>query len=344
MTTILENAMIEALVTGMPRSTRQVGNLQESDAELIRMPGTDTVLAITTDSIAEEIEIGLYSDPYVIGWMAVIVNASDLAAVGASPLGILLNETLPEGLSAEDRSRLQRGIRDACDACELPVFGGDTNTARHFQVGATAVGYVDGGSPMTRVGCKPGDYLFASGPLGLGSCFALAQLDGSVIPPSIEIDYRPEPRLREGQVVRAFATACMDTSDGALAALDQLMRLNSVGFEVKVSGALHPATEQLTGLLGLPAWMMLAGLHGEFELLFTVPHENVEGLFGRARSDGWEPLWLGRVVSDAGVWVEEADRRSALDTGRIRNLFAEPFEDVHTCILRLKTMEEPCTQ
>ena len=61
---------------------------------LIQIPGTSLVIAITTDSIVKELKTGLYSDPYTIGWMTVLANASDLAAVGPEPSGILISETL----------------------------------------------------------------------------------------------------------------------------------------------------------------------------------------------------------------------------------------------------------
>ena len=343
MTTILENALIEKLAAGLPRTERHIGGLQESDAELVRMPGSDTVLAVTTDTIVEEIELGLYDDPYLIGWMAVIASASDLAAVGAAPLGILINEVLPVSMSDADLFRLQDGIRDACTAGGLPVLGGDTNTARCLQVGATAIGLVTGERIITRRGSRAGEALLASGPLGLGSVFALAQLEPDAIAHSFHIPYKPAPRLREGQLVRSLATACMDTSDGALATLDQLMRLNDVGFVVYEQAAMHPAAGRLATQLGIPPWMLLAGLHGEFELIFTVPVNRVEELHRRAELLRWEPIEIGRVVGRPGVWIQNCAGRSELDTGRIRNLFAEPIRDVQACIDRLETMEEPCT-
>ena len=344
MTAVIENSLIESLVDGMPRSDIQIGSVHESDAELLRLPGTGDLLAVTTDSIAEEIELGLYRDPYLIGWMVVIVNASDLAAVGADPIGILLSETLPPSLTVEDRARLQSGIRDACAACGLPVLGGDTNSASHFQMGATAIGVVRDGIPMTRVGCGAGDILYATGPLGHGSCFALARLDERLAPAVGDLRYQPGPRLREGRTLRAFATACMDTSDGALAAIDQLMRINGVGFELDMSEAVHPAARHLAMLLGLPAWMMLAGLHGEFELLFTVPADASSGLLYAAESGGWSPVRIGSVVSEVGVRIVEDDATIALDTGRIRNLFAEPPAGLEALVAQLKTMVTPCTQ
>ncbi len=344
MTTIRENTLIEQLVREMPRSSKQIGGLQQSDAELIRLPGSDTILAVTTDSIAEEIEIGLYRDPHLIGWMAVVVNASDLAAVGAEPFGILLNETLPHNYSPENRSRLQEGIRDACVACNLPVFGGDTNASSHLQVGATALGLVRSGQPMTRIGCRPGDWLFASDQLGMGSVHAIAAFQGLNGHAGSVPAYMPAPRLKEGQLLRPYASACMDTSDGALAALDQLSRLNDVGFDLTLTEAIHPAANALAAELGIPAWMMLAGLHGEFELLFTIPQEAADPFVHHAGSVGWQPRPIGRVVDQAGVRVDDRGERILLDTGSIRNLFDEPSPDIRTIILQLKSMEEPCTQ
>lgn len=78
-----EVALLERLAGGFARSHLQCNQRHESDAELIRLPGSRSVLALTTDAISEEIESGLYADPYLIGWMTVMVNASDLAAVGA---------------------------------------------------------------------------------------------------------------------------------------------------------------------------------------------------------------------------------------------------------------------
>jgi len=90
---VRENALVESLVRALPRSSLQRNGVGESDAELVRLPGSDLLLAITNDAIVEEIEIGLYRDPYLIGWVTVVASASDLAAVGADPVGILLSQT-----------------------------------------------------------------------------------------------------------------------------------------------------------------------------------------------------------------------------------------------------------
>lgn len=330
-----EIQLVDDLARAFRRSPHQLNARHESDAEIVRVPGTQVVLAVTTDDIAEEIESGLYRDPYLIGWMTVLINASDLAAVGSRPLGLLLNETLPQEAAADFLAALQRGIRDASEACGVPVLGGDTNFGPRLHVGATAIGIVDSARPLSRRGCEPGDVLFASGPLGLGTAFALLQLlnghaataPKSVIPPSEReaVEFLPHPRLAEGRVLGSVASACMDTSDGAIATLDELMRVNALGFRVEqpIEQYLHHGALRIALGAGLPVWMMLAGPHGEFELLFTVRPNRVATLEREARRIGWQPLRLGRATREAGLRLRLEDSERAIDATRVRDLFGE---------------------
>ncbi len=322
---ILENAFIERLAAGFPRSPLQLNRLQESDAELVRLPGSDTVLAFKTDCLVEEIETGLYADPYLMGWMAVIVNASDLAAVGAAPLGILLSETLPPDAEQAFLDRLQEGMRDACAECGLPLLGGDTNFSRHVQLGAFAVGTIPAGAQLSRLGARPGDQVFATAPFGLGSVFAFGRLAGGAPAP-----YRPLPRLREGQLLRGYASACMDTSDGAIATLDQLARLNGIGFDLAepLESVLHEDALRLARGHPFPDWVMLAGPHGEFELIWTVPPARVAAFLEHARSHQWTPLPIGVATPGPGITLSRNGRRVTLDTAAVRNLFLEVGGDV----------------
>ncbi len=329
-TTALENILIEKLTTGFPRSSHQLNGLRESDAELIRLPVFNGVLALTTDSIVEEIESGLYDDPYLIGWMTVTASASDLAAVGAKPVGILIGETLPHQAGEVFVSRLQEGIRDACNEYDLPVLGGDTNFSARMQMTATAVGIICDGTPVIRRGCRPGDRVFASGPLGLGAAFALAQLDVDTVLGAPPPEYKPHARLPEGRLILGYATACMDTSDGVIPTLDELMQLNCVGVQLDqdVEDILHPDAVRLATAAGLPRWMMLAGPHGEFELLFTVPPACRDAFVANAVAHGWEPLEIGTVVTGQGLQLPTDVGYRALDTTQIRNLFLEVGGDV----------------
>ena len=331
MTNVSEYDRIEVLAQFLPRSPDQLNGLQESDAEIVRLSGTRTLLAVTTDSIVEEIEMGLYSDPYLIGWMTVTVSASDLAAVGAAPLGILISETLPRDATQGFLKRLQSGIRDASLRSGLPVLGGDTNTSDRLLVASTAIGLIEDGVPLMRTGARAGDVLMSTGSLGMGACYAWWRLfspagrDGG--------HYRPAARLREGSLLRGRASACIDTSDGAFAALDLLVRLNGVGFVVEphCDQFVHPAAARLAATIGLPAWAMMAGLHGEFELLFTIDESDASRV---KHSMGFTRV--GRVVDTPGVWIDTGSDLLEIDTGRVRNCFEGIDGEVESCITELR--------
>jgi thiamine-monophosphate kinase len=142
--------------------------------------------------------------------------------------------------------------------------------------------------------------------------------------------FHPVARLAEGALVRRFGSACMDTSDGVLATLDQLLRLNGVGFRVDrpPEELLAPAALRVARAAGIPPWMMLAGPHGEFELVFTVPDALATEFEAAAARADWRPLVLGAVVAEPGVTLLFDGERRPLDTGAVRNLFAEVGGDV----------------
>ncbi len=206
---------------------------------------------------------------------------------------------------------------------------------------ATAVGTVTGDPPLTRLGCKPGERLFASGPLGLGSAFALQKLladqaGGGDHP----VTYRPIARLREGRLLRRFASCCMDTSDGVIPTLDELMRRNGVGFELSVSAEqlLHPGAARLAESAAMPGWLMLAGPHGEFELLFALSDERRDEFSDAAASLAWEPLEIGTVTAEPRLTIPIDGRRVSIDAARVRNLFLERGGDVRRYVEGLLEM------
>jgi thiamine-monophosphate kinase len=136
---LLENELLHNLSKIIPRHPDQLNKLLESDAELIKI-GKDFTIAITTDTIIEEIKVGLYKDPYLIGWMMATSNFSDIAAVGAEPIGLLVNMSISEDLGLDFIQTIYRGIADACDLCGANILGGDTNHAGYLELGGTAWG------------------------------------------------------------------------------------------------------------------------------------------------------------------------------------------------------------
>ncbi len=343
--TVSEISRIERLTQQFRRSPLQLNRLQEADAEVIRLdPRASMCLAVTTDSIVEEIASGLYDDPYLIGWMTVMANMSDLAAVGAIPLGILISEVLPEGVPQEWLIELQRGVEKACEACGSFVLGGDTNAGDQLLLTGCALGTTSRERLLSRTGAHDGDHVYVTGFLGVGNAFALEHFMNHQHGSAETVSYQPCARLLEGQSIAGIASACMDTSDGTLATLDQLMRVNHVGFEIDsgVESILHPQARLAAAGAGLPLWLMLAGQHGEFELMFTVSPENELKMLETADRSNWQPLHLGRVIRDEEIRLPLYGRKTVLDTGRIRNLATECGGEVQRYIQELCLIDTIC--
>jgi len=324
---ILENKVINNLISDFERSPVQLNKPHETDAEIIQL--NDKIkLAVTTDSISEEISTGLYDDPYLIGWMIVTVNMSDLAAVGASPIGILVSEIIPKNFGDEKVTELQRGISDACKAYGTFVLGGDTNDGEILVLTGTAIGILDKEKVLSRVGCRPGDVLYSSGKLGVGNAYAISKLiskTGSLI------NYEPVAQISASRIISKYASACMDTSDGLISTLDQLMRLNRVGFEVTKNSEsiIDKDAMSYTKNLNIPSWLLLAGQHGEFELVFTIPQTLKAKFLEETGKNQFDPVELGQVIPQKGIKLNLYKKSISINSGFIRNLPHETKGDVN---------------
>jgi len=292
-----------------PRSPDQSNRLNESDAELIRLGEAGGWLAVTVDSLFEEIALGLYAEPETMGWVAAMASLSDLAAVGARPLGILASNHWGPGASAEFRSRLAGGTNAALRDARTFLLGGDVASASATSVTTVGVGVCDS-PPLTRVGCGPGDLLCMTGRLGVAGALSFRYLLGAPSEEFPEALYRPRARVREGMALRALESAperpsaagiaAIDASDGLLSSIGTLAAVNGVGFELRWNPALlDPGAASFCRERGIPMWLLWVAEHGDFELVVTVP----EALFAKAKAAAPSLVPIGRAT---------ADRRSTL--------------------------------
>ncbi|NNC95161.1 MAG: hypothetical protein HKN92_06320 [Chitinophagales bacterium] len=314
-----ENEILRKITSLFDRSPHQINKVMESDAELIKLDNGD-VLAVTTDSVVEEISSGLYSDPFQIGWVAVMASISDLAAVGAKPIGILLNEDIPSDYPDEKIDLLQRGIQEACRHSQTYVVGGDTNTSAELHIGTSALGLIKNGGPtISRKGCKNEDTLWISGEMGHGSSYAYSKMFKN----ETAEKYLPSPSLSHGEVVRRFASSCIDSSDGFYPAIANLMEVNEMGITLTypIEDLLHPRAMEIAIANNLPPWFFLAGPHGEFELVFTVNKTVIENFVKEASEMNWEPIMIGEVNSKKAFLQKEDDKMVSRNVFEISNLF-----------------------
>jgi len=292
---LVENNFLNKITGGIRHNPDQLNRILEADAELIQLT-KDCLLAITTDTIVEEISEGLYRDPYQIGWMGAIVNFSDLAAVGAEPKGFLVNLQVKRNTPISFIQSIMAGANAACQLYGSYIVGGDTNHGEHIQLGGTAFGVIPDAKIIMRKGCQPGDQLFISGKLGLGSVYAIEKL----LKKKSNFLFFPKARITEGIIVRKLGSCCIDTSDGFFSAISNLMHTNKTGIRLSIdlNELIHPDYYSTMLNSTLPPWFLLAGPHGEFELVFTVAKKHEKELIETASVFGWNPIHVGEIIPD----------------------------------------------
>lgn len=319
-----EADIIRRIAGNFARHPFQVNQLMEADAEIIPYHGE--YLVLKTDGIHEEIKTKLYEDPFLIGWMAVTAPVSDIAAVGAVPEGVLLSLQLPQHQNDDWLTRFQSGINNACRHYNIYVLGGDTNFSDSVSISTTVVAHIKSGMPLLRTGMKPGDCLYATSSLGAGNAFAYSRFFNQ----ALAIEFHPAARLTESQIVRKYASSCIDTSDGLFPALAVLSELNKVGFhlETPLKDILAEEARMVHRQTELPEWMLLAGPHGEYELLFTVPGEKHNDFEVECKSEGWNPVYIGKVQATPEVDFMSGPMKVRCHPSEIANLFYEANGDI----------------
>ncbi|MCC5938917.1 MAG: thiamine-monophosphate kinase [Lunatimonas sp.] len=314
----LEIDFIRKLAGVFPRHPLQVNGLMEADAEIIRCNGE--YLVLKTDGIHEEITLGLYTDPFLIGWMTVIAPLSDMAAVGAVPWGLLLSLQATKHRQECWETALQKGISAACSFYGVYVLGGDTSFADGFSISATAIGHIKTGRPLMRSGLAPDDHVYTTSLAGAGNAFAYARFFDA----SVDLRYQPFARLKESKTIRGFASACMDSSDGLLPALAVLCEINHIGcrLEVPVIDLLIDEALTVQRHADLPEWILLAGPHGDYELVFTVSEALNAPFLKACVIDEWAPVYLGRITAEPYLSFDTDGLRVQCQPATIPNLYA----------------------
>jgi thiamine-monophosphate kinase len=251
-------------------------------------------LAITTDMLVAGTHFLPDTNPGNLGWKALAVNLSDLAAMGATPRWALLAGSLPRS----DELWIA-GFADGFFACAaeygVDVVGGDT-TRGPLNLCITALGECEPGSALRRDGAQAGDLIWVSGRPGLAS-LGLAQLQGRVDLPQawrrlcIAALEKPRPRVALGQALIGIASAAIDVSDGLLADLGHIGERSGLAAAVQLVQLPHlPKGESYDADLRRIALECQLTGGDDYELCFTTPAAQARAVAGIAASLEL-PLW-----------------------------------------------------
>ena len=243
------------------------------DCALLR-PVAEEEIAITSDMLVEGRHFLLDANPELLGRKALAVNLSDLAAMGARPLGFTLAIALPK-VDTVWLDAFAKGLFAIANQYSCPLIGGDT-TAGPLTISITAFGSVPSGKALRRSGAKVGDDIWISGAVG-DARLTLAALRHEINLPENDLKkiehrmHNPTPRVELGIKIRDIASAALDVSDGLLGDLQHILKQSQVSAEVFLerlpkSGILQKQNEDIQN-------QFAASGGDDYEICFTAPLE-----------------------------------------------------------------------
>jgi thiamine-monophosphate kinase len=272
---------------------------------------------VTTDAYAE----GVHFDRSYMSWEQVGARCacgavSDVVAMGAKPLVVVVALALPGSTSSSSLRSLYRGIDRVCGELGCEVAGGDIVALDRMVITLTVVGWT--ARPKLRSGAKPGEGVYVTGSLGAAEAgrLVLAGRAGTrnrrtrhTIPPwaksLVERHLCPMPRFRVAQALGPIASSMIDTSDGLATDAAHLAEMSDVKV-VLASGELplEPEVSRVVNELGVDLESFVLSAGEDYELLFT-SRGPVPGMVKGVRVSR-----VGRVEQGAGLWLEKGGRRA----------------------------------
>jgi thiamine-monophosphate kinase len=243
------------------------------DCALLK-PAAGEEIAITSDMLVEGRHFFMHANPGLLGRKALAVNLSDLAAMGAKPIGFTLSIALPN-VDIAWLEAFSKGLFAVANQYSCPLIGGDT-TAGPLTISITAFGSIPSGKAIRRSGAKVGHDIWASGTIG-DARLALAALRHEITLPESDLKqiehrmHNPTPRVELGMTIRELASAALDISDGLLGDLHHILKQSQVSAKVFLDQI--PKSETLQKQSEDIQNQFAASGGDDYEICFTAPTE-----------------------------------------------------------------------
>jgi len=302
-----EFALIRQYFTRASRHT----DLGVGDDAALFTPTPGMQLATASDMLVEGTHFFPDTEPEDLGWKALAVNVSDMAAMGAQPRWALLSLALPH-INETWVESFARGLFACADAFGVALIGGDT-TRGPLNLSVTIIGEVPVGAAITRAGAAPGDEIWVTGQPGRAA-LGLAHLQrGSTLTEAgaqecIAALQRPQPRSTAGMALRGVASAMLDVSDGLTGDLGHILEQSGCGAELEAT-ALPLAPLRALGASEAEARHSLLSGGDDYELLFTAPPAAHERIAALSLELALPMTCVGRITAEPELVLVETDGR-----------------------------------
>lgn len=305
-----EAAIIKHFFAPLAAGFEGAFGLRDDAAAITPPPGFD--LVVTVDAIAASVHFFPDDAAADIGWKALAVNVSDLIAKGAAPHAYVMSVAFPDPPDTSWLIGFVTGLAEAQRAYGISLAGGDTDRRPGpLSVTITAFGFVPTGRIVRRATASPGDHIFVSGTLGdsaLGLKLRWEAVSGTpfTVSGSHRNDllgryFRPRPPLALAPVLRDYATASMDISDGLIKDLTRLA--NASGAGALIDTQTFPLSDAARAVVALNSSELATIATGgdDYQVLATVHPANVTAFVAAAKDAGVPVTQVGRIVEGSSV-------------------------------------------
>lgn len=271
-----------------------------------------------------------HRDFYYFGWLLATINLSDIAAMGAKPIGLLTSHALPNETTIQDFKRLLDGVDEACRQAGTKVIGGNIKEAESISCEAAAFGYGNLNKLIRRKGANINDLVVVVGDLGLfwsGVMKArhhlrLSAEDNKKVMSNI---LTPRAKIKEGQIISKYGllSSGMDNSDGLYPSVKELATRNNVDINLDFSDiAWDPLVLKISKLLRIDPIRLAIGW-GDWQLIGTVPEIKCSRLIDKMAQLDTPVHVIGKVVAGSGnikiFYEKDFGEMSPVDSERFSN-------------------------
>ena len=241
----------------MPRSPLQLNKPFETDSEVMELKRENGYLLYSTDEFSAE-DMLVERDAFTLGYNIAVASLSDIYACGGVPQYYAQSLTINEMFTPEYLTNFHEGVAAVLKQADVAFIGGDFGKSPLWRCTSSSIGFAE--NVLKRSGAKVGDSIYITGEIGAGNMQAM------------NIKNRFTLRNTEAEVIRRFASSCIDTSDGVWNAVNLIAEQSKVGYEL-CNLPYNALGLVLTENMGYPKEMLFFCEGGEFELLFTSPQE-----------------------------------------------------------------------
>jgi thiamine-monophosphate kinase len=246
--------------------------------------GDNSIQIATVDALVQDVHFTLDITSWAdLGWKALAINLSDIAAMGGLPQFALVSLALPSDTEVNDVLLFYRNMIELANQHGVSIIGGDTDSASRISITVTLLGSMGSqNSLLTRSSAKPGDDIAVTGYLGNAAAgFKMLsgklELDNDASTLLKQAFTRPVPRITEGRLlVKSGIKTVIDISDGLVSDLRHICKASGVGARLETGKI--PVSSALKAGFGSEALNFALSGGEDYELLFTGRHDLIENI------------------------------------------------------------------